>query len=305
MKGESLEDARKRLRLLWHPRWLLDAGFSAADGNGVVLRDVDDKCTKGGEIGWSPDVILPRVDDKAPADPKEILQKARNKGEKAVSAFLDRENRVLAGEIAVASLWMSDAGAAGISTTDIDIDLSIQSQSGGGARGARWNAALGYYLELALPSWRIETQVNIRDIFGLHLRSDVVSRDADVVVISPSGKVMVLVSAKFSWRSDRGTEAAQMVFLQRYRPDLPYVLITAEFPRALTEITTGSIEDQSFHLCGEWVGAWAATQQISDPDEIFPDLMSLKEAGRLAVPAGTLLGLDSLSKKLEAAARYI
>jgi hypothetical protein len=297
-----LDAARARLGLLWHPQWLIDAKFVAADAAGVVLETSHDPASSSGPIKWSPEPVLPRVDDKAPANLFAALSTAAPPKKAAV---LKREYKVVAGEVALLALWGAAAFPRGLTMGDIDLSLSTLPQSGSAARGARWNGGLAYYLELALAGWRVETQVNIRDVFGLHLRSDVVSRSADAVVISPQGKIMAFVSAKYSWRSDRGTEAAQMVFLQRYRPDLPYVLVTAEFPRALSEITTESIEDQAFHLCGDWVGAWAVTQELPDPGEALPTLAELRKAGRERVPENTLLGLEALSKALGTAAQYL
>jgi hypothetical protein len=299
--GESLDDARVRLGLLWNPQWLLDAGFVSADANGVVLTTVNEPASKAGQIAWEPEIPLPRLDDKAPANLATALAKAT--AQKRVS-IVNKERSIIAGEVAVMALWAADAIPRGIATTDIDLVLSTLSQSGAAARGARWNTGLAYYLELALPGWRVETQVNIRDVFGLHLRNDVVSRSADAVLISPAGKIMAFLSAKYSWRSDRGTEAAQMVFLQRYRPDLPYVLATAEFPRAL-EISHESIEDQAFHLCGDWVGAWAVTQELPDAGDALPTLAELRVAGRMRVPDGSLLGLHEFVRAVGTAAQYL
>lgn len=95
-----------------------------------------------------------------------------------------------------------------------------------------------------------------------------------------------------------------MVFLQRYRPDLPYVLATAEFPRAL-EISHESIEDQAFHLCGDWVGAWKVTQELPDAGDALPTLVELRDAGQKRVPDGSLLGLHELVRAVGTAARYL
>lgn len=290
-RGESLEDARSRLGLLWNPLWLIDAGFLPSDAAGVNLGD-GAPATVGGRVSWSPDVFLPRVDDGAPATPQ--------------PDHALREARIVAGEVAVAALWADLARFNGLSTDDVDTGLSARGANRAGqARGARFNGAIAYYLERILPHWRIETQVNIRDVFGLHLRKDVVKRSADVVIIGPSGKIMSFLSAKFSWRSDRGTEAAQMVYLQRYRPDLPYVLMTAEFPRALNDMANESIEDQVFHLCGGWVGAWQLTQELPDAGSTFPNLDDLATAGVERVPNGQLQGFDELISALETAASYL
>jgi hypothetical protein len=300
--GESLDQARERHGIRWNPQWLLEAGYTVADVNGVVLTTVADAATAAGPVSWTPEVLLPRVDDKAPADLEATCATARAG---VAAGHRRREPQVLAGEVALAALWSESAFSVGMTTNDIDDALSRQAQAGANARGARWNGGMAYYLELRLAGWRVETQVSIRDVFGLHLRSDVVQRKADAVVVTPGGKVMAFVSAKFSWRSDRGTEAAQMVFLQRYRPDLPYVLVTAEFPRALTEIGTESIEDQAFHLSGPWVGAWAVTQELPDAGSALPSLVELRDAGRDRVPPNTLLGLDNLVEALGTAAQYL
>lgn len=292
--GESLEAARVRLGLRWNPAWLVEAGFMPWDAAGTSL-DAGAHSSAAGPMSWTPEPALPRVDDGAPVTP--VTTRAADRL---------REHHIVAGEVAVLALWARDAAAGGLTVSDIDLGLTARGSSAAGqARGARFNGAIAYYLERALPGWRIETQVNIRDVFGLHLRSDVVRRAADVVIISPAGKIMAFLSAKFSWRSDRGTEAAQMVFLQRYRPDLPYVLMTAEFPRALGDLANESIEDQVFHLCGDWVGSWRVTQDLPNAGDALPTLGQLAAAGSDRVPGDQLVGFDAVVQALKTAARYL
>jgi hypothetical protein len=293
LSGETLEAARQRLGLRWNPQWLIDAGFEPWDAKGAWLND-GQPASAAGPMSWTPEPLLPRVDDQAPAVPKTS---------KATERLT--EQRVTAGEVAVLAAWSRIASQHGLSTDDIDVGLTaLGPNKAGQARGARFGAALAYFLELALPGWRIETGVNIRDVFGLHLRHDVVKRSADIVVIGPQGKIMAFVSSKFSWRSDRGTEAAQMVFLQRYRPDLPYVLVTSEFPRALGDVTNESIEDQAFHLGRDWVGAWQLTQELPDAGSSLTSLNELLTAGTDRV-GDVLPGLDGLVGGLKSAARYL
>ena len=49
-----------------------------------------------------------------------------------------------------------------------------------------------------------------------------------------------------------------MVPLRKYRPDLPYVIVTAEFPRARTVGMRESVEDSAYHLAPDWVASWLA-----------------------------------------------
>lgn len=301
LQGQSLDAARAALGLRWNPQWLLDAGFVAADANGVVLTTVTAPATGAGPITWTPDIPLPRLDDQAVLDPQAKLAYANPASRPGIERD---EHAITAGEVAVIALWAADAIPRGIEMTDIDLTLSPLVGAGGARRGARWNTGVAYYLELALPEWTVETQVPIRDVFGLHLRDDVVNRKADIVLISNRGKIMAFVSAKYSWRSDRGTEAAQMVFLQRYRPDLPYVVATAEFPRALA-ISHETIEDQAFHLCGDWVGAWEVARELPNAGDALPTLDQLREAGHRRVPKGDLLGLHDLVRAVETAAQYL
>lgn len=293
--GETLEEARQRLQVKWNPRWLIEAGFEPWDGAGTSLVG-NAPASVAGPVRWSPDIYLPRLDDQAPVTPKLVTAADRL-----------REQYITAGEVAVLALWAKAASGCGITTSDIDLGLTAKGANAAGqARGARFNGALAYYLEKSLPGWRIETQVSIRDVFGLHLRSDVVRRSADVAIVTPSGRVMAFLSAKYSWRSDRGTEAAlKWCSCSATAQDLPYVLLTAEFPRALGDLVNESIEDEVFHLCAAWVGAWSRAQTMADVGSALPTLADLGKAGRDAVPTGRLAGFDSVVKALSTAARYL
>ena len=89
-----------------------------------------------------------------------------------------------------------------------------------------------------------------------------------------------IVSSKWTWRSDRGTEGAQILFLKRYRPDVPYVLVTNEFMRAAV-VAQESVEDAAFFMCPRWIGANVAVQTAvtsgADPVTEFPRLTDLAD----------------------------
>jgi hypothetical protein len=206
--------------------------------------------------------------------------------------------------VAVAALWYADAQSGGLDSSIIDTELSIGNNSGGAARGSRLDNGVSYYLQRLIPNgWRVERSVMINSIYGLHLRSDVVGRKADIVILDSTSRVMALVSSKFTWRSDRGTEAAQMVYVQRYRPDLPYALVTAEFPRAV-DLAHESVEDIAIHLCSSWVAAWRATQNLADPGGSYPTLVALEQAAATVDRAYALPSIPHAVENLKAAARY-
>jgi hypothetical protein len=131
------------------------------------------------------------------------------------------------------------------------------------------------------------------------MRQNVGGRRSDIVVVDEGNRLVAVVSSKWTWRSDRGTEAAQMVPLMRYRPDVPYALVTAEFPRAST-VARESIEDRAYHVCPDWVGAWLAINHLANdsPRGAWPTLAALRSEGeRLAETIG-LPGLGDLVNDL-------
>jgi len=130
-------------------------------------------------------------------------------------------------------------------------------------------------------TWEIPSrEIALEEIHGLHLRRDVGIRSSDVMVFDSRERLVAIVSSKWTWRSDRGTEAAQMFPLRRYRPDVPYVLVTAEFPRLL-DIETESAEDRVYYVCPEWAAAAQVLRDLPDHTQgptRFPKLNDLRES---------------------------
>ncbi len=270
--GETILQASDRLDLPWSPSWLMDAGHAVRDAGGNNLR-AGTPATVGGRVAWYPEVRLCRVDDQT-----------RDAGPPAAI------RRRLAGEVAIAALWSEAAIKAGIDPAVRPLNLD------GNTRGARFKDLLVFVLRQGLPAnWRVEPEVYLTNIRGLHMRRNVGGRRSDIVAIDEGNRLVAVISSKWTWRSDRGTEAAQMVPLMRYRPDVPYALVTAEFPRATT-VGRDSIEDRAYHVCSLWVGAWLAVNRLTQgsPRGAWPDLASLKAEGlRLAETIG-LPGLPEL-----------
>lgn len=277
LEGESLHDACMRLNLGWNPAWLTEAGFTAFDSNGSELVE---QASIAGQIEWSPMVHPCRLDDQVPDSANHAGQPYR---------------RRTSGEIAILSLWASTVSAKGIS-----IERSPLSPN---SRGARFRDCLIHYLQRSLPEgWAVRHEVPLTHIRGLHMRRDVSDRKSDILIIDEGGRLVAALSSKWTWRSDRGTEAAQMVPLTRYRPDVPYALATAEFPRAAS-VTRESIEDRTYHVCPDWVGAWNAVNELpadTSALERWPDLDTLKKAGRTAARRLSINGLDTLVTDLKA-----
>lgn len=145
-------------------------------------------------------------------------------------------------------------------------------------------------------AWKVRHEVPLTHIRGLHMRRDVGRRKSDILIIDDGGRLVAALSSKWSWRSDRGTEAAQTVPLTRYRPDVPYALATAEFPRA-AKVARVSIEDRSYHLCPGWVGSWMVVNELPptvSPVDRWPNLETLRQEGLSRAETLTLNGLDTL-----------
>lgn len=276
--GETVDDAAAREALTWSPRWLTDAGYRPMDADGSLLVD-DAPATVDGPCTWDPPVRLCRVDD----------QTSDTKGSKAVS-------RRLAGEVALSALWGDAAFAYGVPE-----DARPMKDLDGNTRGARFKNVLVHVLRRSLPTgWRVEPEVHLTRIRGLHMRRDVGDRRSDIVVIDEGNRLVAVISSKWTWRSDRGTEAAQMVPLMRYRPDVPYTMVTAEFPRART-VSRESVEDRAYHLCPDWVGAWQAVYASTEsPRVAWPSLADLRRAGSIWSAAADLPGLATLVADLKA-----
>ncbi|MFJ4686066.1 hypothetical protein [Streptomyces sp. NPDC088789] len=272
--GESLADAAERHGLGWNPAWLTDAGFTAYDASGTA---VDDPAHGGGQVIWAPQVRTFRLDDGV-----------------SDNAGGHRRRRRVSGEIAVLALWAQTMASKGI-TLDRPLGLTPNT------RGARFRDFLIYFLQRSLPQgWKVRHEVPLTHIRGLHMRKDVGRRKSDILVIDEGDRLIAALSSKWSWRSDRGTEAAQMVPLTRYRPDVPYALATAEFPRA-ARVAQESVEDRTYHLCPGWVGAWTLVNELpagASPRDRWPGVESLRHDGIARARAMTLSGLDSLVEDL-------
>jgi hypothetical protein len=278
--GESIEECADRLELAWSPRWLFDAGYELRDAGGTALA-LGAPAAVSGPVEWVPAVRLPKVDDQVAdiepaASPKHV--------------------RRLAGEVALAALWRRTAQRSGISDDIRPVALT------GGARGARFKNAVVYYAEKRLPAgWSVTPELRLDTIRGLHLRRDVGERQSDIAVLDADGAFMAMISSKWTWRSDRGTEAAQIIALRRYRPDIPYLLATTEFPRA-PSLVRESVEDLVFHTCPGWVGAWTILYglPLGTARREHPDLDDLYEEGmRTAGPLGmAIVDLAHLPQQL-------
>lgn len=286
--GESLCEAAERLGYGWSPRWLLDAGHTALDAGGAVL-DADRPATASGPIRWDPVVRLPRVEDAI---------NGTTSGEAA-------QKRRLAGEVAIAALWRSAAISNGIGTEGAD-DIRPRGDLPGPRRGARFKNAVVYVLRRAMPdSWRVEPELALEKIYGLHLRRDVGVRKSDIVVFDDRDRLVAVVSSKWTWRSDRGTEAAQMVPLRQYRPDVPYVLVTAEFPR-LRSIERESVEDRVYNVCPLGVSAALALRELTglrEGPDMFPGLEDLRTEAVRVIKMLDLRDLVMLARDIRESGR--
>ncbi|WP_369033494.1 hypothetical protein [Streptomyces adonidis] len=269
-KAETIEAAAERLGIGWNPAWLTASGHMAYDAIGTAL---DATPQTPGPITWSPPVRTFRLDDGVED-----------------SAKGQRFSRRTSAEIAVLALWAQVIGSRGIKL-ERPIDLKP------GTRGTLFRDFLIYFLQRSLPDgWKVRHEVPLTHIRGLHMRRDVSGRKSDILIIDDGGRLVAALSSKWSWRSDRGTEAAQMVPLTRYRPDIPYALATAEFPRA-PKVARESVEDRTYHLCPGWVGSWMAVNELpagASSQERWPDLESLRKEGVARAETLTLNGLDAL-----------
>jgi hypothetical protein len=276
--GETLTDLADRLDLSWNPLWLCEAGHAAVDSAGSQVSAVG-AATSRGPISWLPNVRLPKVDDGI------------SDGELRRTAYIPYRRR-LAGEVALAALWREAAMTVGITVVAVVTGLD------GGTRGARFRDCIVHSLRKSLGAgWTIDSERPLASVFGLHLRRDVGNRETDVAVVN-GDRLIALVSSKWSWRSDRGTEGAQIGRLRKYRPDIPFVSVTSEFVRAPV-VARESDEDQVYFLVPEWIGAWIAVNQAvsngSNPRTDFPSITDLKTEG---TSVASLLGLKALEDLL-------
>jgi hypothetical protein len=283
--GESIEEFADRTELPWNPQWLIDAGHELRDASGVQLP-IDAPATTDGRVEWIPEVRLPKVDDQvADSEPSGSAKHARR----------------LAGEIALAALWRRSAQQVAIGDDIRPIALT------GGARGARFKNSVVFYAETVLPAgWSVRPELRLDTIRGLHLRRDVGERQSDIAILDPEDAFMAMISSKWTWRSDRGTEAAQIIALRKYRPDIPYLLVTTEFPRA-PSLVRESVEDLVFHTCPGWVGAWTTLYRLplDEGRREFGNLDDLYAEGlRTAGPLGIgILDLADLPHQLARSGR--
>lgn len=273
-QSEALKDGVERHDLGWNPSWLTSAGYAAYDSAGTLIED---SSHASGLISWVPEVRTFRFDDK-------VKDSERGHGFR----------RRTSAELAVLSLWTHV-----VTTRGIAVDRPVELHPI--TRGARFRDLLIYFLQCSLPpGWKVRHEVPLTHIRGLHMRRDVGGRKSDILIIDDGGRLVAALSSKWSWRSDRGTEAAQMVPLTRYRPDVPYALATAEFPRA-EKVARESIEDRTYHLCPGWVGSWMAVNELPagvSPLEYWPNLEALRQAGISRAQTLALNGLDTLVKDL-------
>lgn len=271
--GQTLSEASESLG--WTPQWLLDAGYSAFDATGTEI--IADTSTPG-KVHWAPQVRPCRVHDTI------------SDSEKPGSLPYRRRT---SGEMALLALW-TDA----VNRNGIALDRPENLSAGG--RGALFRDLLMHYLQCSLPAgWQVRHEVPLTHIRGLHMRRDVGDRKSDILVTDSGSRLVAAISSKWSWRSDRGTEAAQMVPLTRYRPDVPYAMATAEFPRAAS-VPRESIEDRIYHLCPTWVGAWSAVSDLPKAGSplAWPDLDALRKQGEHAASTMAMNGLDKLTEDL-------
>lgn len=269
--GETIETAARRIGSGWASAWLDEAGHTALSGDGTDVST--GPATAAGPVAWTPPIRLARLDDQisnstAPTHP--------------------RYRRRLVGELAVYALWRRACNNYDISEIRPDDDLS------GNTRGTLFRDFLVHAIQAQIPDgWRVEPEVALTKIRGLHMRRSVGKRSSDIVVIDDGNRLVAVVSSKWTWRSDRGTEAAQMVPLRQFRPDVPYTLVTAEFPR-LKVIAQESVEDRAYHLCPAWAGAWLAVNSSDNPASEYPTLDHLYRDGAEIASNLGLAGLNQL-----------
>ena len=273
--GQSIREAFTSQNVKgFNPDWLFDVGHYALDAAGSPLISADSRASSSGSITWNPPVRLHRLDDQTDDD-------------RAVGS--SERNKRLAGEVLVACLWRQAANPLGLDNSRIAQKIN------GNTRGANFRKDLTAFLSASLPGWEFPHEKPLSEIYGLHLRQDVGERRSDILALDgsePRRRLMAVISSKWSWRSDRGTEAAQMIPLRKYRPDLPYVIATSEFPRARV-VGRESVEDSAYHLAPDWVAAWLTLyQEWGAADWSTLGLASAYDRGQ---PLRDALGLGTLS----------
>jgi len=270
--GESVQELEARLELSGVVSLLLAAGYSLVleDGSTAIQ---DEHSTATGVATWLPAVPLPRLHD---SDKNPI--------------------RRLRAQAAVAAVILYRLRGAGI-----DPSLIRQVPE----RGTPLKHGIGQFVADHLDDgWDVLPEIQLRRVYGLHMRKDVADRSTDISVIGPPNRrLYAIISSKASWRSDRGTEAAQLIPLRRYRPDVPYAVVTGEFPRVETLIRE-SPEDRVYHLAPECWSVWKVVQ--STPlTEAVPRLPDLLHAGDQILRAIELNGLNTLVENLRDAGEVL
>jgi hypothetical protein len=258
-------------------RLLSQSGYRAVRPHGVDVFDTKGRTDWDGPIAWSPEVPLPRVDDQD-----------------------DDLDRRVDGEVALAAVLRSQMDKRGLSSTLVRHVPAAQT------RGADFKNSFARYIADRLPKdWEIRSEVPLNHIYGLHMRRDVGARSSDIVAMGPPNRrLFAIISSKASWRTDRGTEAAAMVPLRRYRPDVPYVMVTAEFPRA-SQILRESPEDRVYHLVPRLWAAWKAAVVAHDKGELVGSLEDLLLRADQILSGLDLPDLDALVNELLSAASVL
>lgn len=91
-----------------------------------------------------------------------------------------------------------------------------------------------------------------------------------------------------------------MVPLRKYRPDVPYAMVTAEFPR-VRDIARESAEDRIYHLVPRLWAAWSAARVAFDKGMPIRSLQDLDREAAAIRDSLPLEDLDDLLRDLLAA----
>ena len=256
---------------------LTQAGYRPRRHGGVETFDDQGQPEWSGPITWEPRVPLPRVDD----------------------SDSDARRRLM-GEVAIAAMLRASFLECSLPWTLIRHVNAPQT------RGAQFKHAFAKYVASCLSDeWEVRSELPLDHIYGMHMRRDVGDRSSDIVVTGPPNRrLFAIISSKASWRSDRGTEGAAMVPLRRYRPDVPYVMVTAEFPRA-SQIIRESPEDRVYHLVPAIWAAWRAAILAYNSGVHIDSLQDLIMQSEQIRVGATIPDLDHLVSNLRDAAEVL
>lgn len=270
--GQTLQDWRSSSGASWDPALLVEGGFMLVDDDGNSALDSSGVARRALTARWEPEVPLPRLDD-------------------------DDQNlsRRLASEVAMIAMLRRQMN-------HFRLPWRLVRCTSGGTRGAAFKHGVAQFIADRLgPDWEVRTELPLDRIYGLHMRRDVGKRGSDVAVLGPLAppvkRLFAVISCKASWRSDRGTEAAQMVPLRRYRPDVPYAMVTAEFPR-VTNLSSESVEDRIYHPVPKLWAAWAAYKEAWTSGSPVQSLARLEVEAERTLSALQLDDLDTLISDL-------